>query len=256
MVALGVAWILVDLVLGTWASVPPWSELPGLLVLGAGMALYFRVGTPRGDVVHLGSPVRGRWRVMNSPTSRVPSHGLHGWSQTYAVDLVDDPSTGARPGWSWWPLARRPGSFPGFGEPIYSPVDGEVVHAFGWARDHWSRTSLPGIAYLVLEGVREVLGPPGVLGNHVVVRRDDGVCVLLAHLRRGSIRVSRGNRVGLGDQLAECGNSGNSTEPHLHVQAMDRPSPWVAAGLAFTLDGAAVPANGELLDASEGGVDA
>lgn len=233
----GLLGVLGDLAVG----LPRWVSLPALAVLVVGLALYVRLGTPRGEVVDLASPVRGRWLVVNSPTTRVPSHGVHAWSQTYAVDLVLDPDDRSRPGWSWWPPARRPEAFPGFGAPVLSPVDGEVVRVFGRARDHWSRTSVPALVYLVLESVRELAGPPGVVGNHVVVRRDDAVCVLLADLRRGSIAVRVGDRVSVGQPLAECGNSGNSSEPHLHLQAMDRPSPWTAAGLPFTIDGAELP---------------
>ena len=37
----------------------------------------------------------------------------------------------------------------------------------------------------------------------------------------------------VGDVLGEVGNSGNSSEPHLHVQLMDRPQPLRAAGIPF-----------------------
>ena len=47
------------------------------------------------------------------------------------------------------------------------------------------------------------------------------VYILLAHLKRGSIGVAPGDRVRAGAQVGLCGNSGNSTQPHLHVQAMD-----------------------------------
>jgi murein DD-endopeptidase MepM/ murein hydrolase activator NlpD len=109
---------------------------------------------------------------------------------------------------------------------------------------------VPVVIYLLLESVREFIGPAGVLGNHVVVCRDDGLCVLMAHLRRGSLRVHKGDRVRRGDQIAECGNSGNSSEPHLHCQVMDRPSVWVAAGLPFRIDGTPLPRNGGILTAA------
>ena len=79
--------------------------------------------------------------------------------------------------------------------------------------------------------VRELLGPGRILGNHVVLDLGGGVFAALAHLRRGSLLVRRGDRVAAGQQLAKCGNSGNSTEPHLHFQLMDHPSVLRAAGL-------------------------
>jgi murein DD-endopeptidase MepM/ murein hydrolase activator NlpD len=112
-----------------------------------------------------------------------------------------------------------------------------VVRAHDAERDHWSRTSPPAMLYLVAEGmVRELLGPGRILGNHVVLDLGDGVYAALAHLRRGSVRVRPGDLVAAGQQLAACGNSGNSTEPHLHFQLMDHPSVLLAAGLPVAFD--------------------
>ncbi|GAB3518228.1 hypothetical protein GCM10027402_03020 [Arthrobacter monumenti] len=45
--------------------------------------------------------------------------------------------------------------------------------------------------------------------------------MLLAHLRQGTIEVRPGQAVQTGEMVAQCGNSGNSTEPHVHVQVSD-----------------------------------
>jgi murein DD-endopeptidase MepM/ murein hydrolase activator NlpD len=57
-----------------------------------------------------------------------------------------------------------------------------------------------------------------VAGNHVVVRCGDAD-VWLAHLRRGTVAVRSGASVTRGALLGRAGNSGNTTEPHLHVHA-------------------------------------
>ncbi len=237
-------------------------DLPGLIglvLLVLGLALYFRIGTVRAAPVVLRSPVAGRWEPVNSPTDRVPSHGLHAYGQTYAVDLVHVPADRERPAFGWSPLSRPPEDFPAYGQPVYAPADGTVVRVHGRARDHRSRNSWPAlIALLVVEaGGRELLGPRFILGNHLVIDLGDGRYALLAHLRHGSLRVSAGDRVTAGQQLAECGNTGNSTEPHLHFQVMDSPRVLFAAGLPigfdrYTVDGAAsagMPRNGEAFDA-------
>jgi murein DD-endopeptidase MepM/ murein hydrolase activator NlpD len=91
--------------------------------------------------------------------------------------------------------------------------------------------------YLVLEGmVRELVGPGRVLGNHVVLDLGGGVNAALAHLRRGSVLVRPGDRVAADQPLAACGNSGDSTEPHLHFRLMDHPSVLLAAGLPLRFD--------------------
>ncbi len=224
-----------------------WWAASAAFVFAAAMGVYFRVGPPDSPVVDIGSPVAGRWDALNSPTTRVPSHLVHAWAQTYAIDLVYRGKDESSPPAGWWPIARRPEDYPGFLEPVHSPVDGVVVTSVDAMRDHWSRTSPPGLVYFMAEGVRELLGPLGVMGNRIVIRSDEGHYVLLAHLARHSIVVDRDDRIRRGDVVAACGNSGNSTEPHLHLQVMDHPSPWLAAGLPFTFDGQRLPANGATL---------
>lgn len=76
-----------------------------------------------------------------------------------------------------------------------------------------------------------------MVGNHVTIDHGNGVHSLYAHLRRGSVRVAVGDRVSAGDVIGEVGNSGNTSEPHLHFQLMDRPSVMNAAGLPFRFTG-------------------
>jgi murein DD-endopeptidase MepM/ murein hydrolase activator NlpD len=58
-------------------------------------------------------------------------------------------------------------------------------------------------------------------GNHVLLDCG-GTEVLLAHLQRGSVLVAPGEHVTTGQRLGLIGNSGNTTEPHLHVSAQRR----------------------------------
>src|SRR3546814_21165157 len=88
---------------------------------------------------------------------------------------------------------------------------------------------------MFVEGLfREMGGPRFILGNHVIVDHGDGTYVAYAHLRRGSLLVGVGDRVQAGQPLGEVGNSGNSSEPHLHVQLTDSPHVTDAAGVPFT----------------------
>ncbi|TDB97441.1 M23 family metallopeptidase [Actinomadura sp. 7K534] len=218
-------------------------SMAGTVLIVGGLLLFFVPGAAPGrEPVVVRSPVRGRWVPVNSPADKVPSHGTHELGQTYAIDLVHVPE-----GTAEWqplrkgPLASRPESFPSFGQEITAPADGVVVQASGWQRDHWSRNSWPAFLYLVVEGVlfRALLSyftlSAGrfVAGNSVVLDLGDGVYAFLAHMRRGSVRVRKGDRVRAGDVLGEVGNSGNSSEPHLHFHLMDRRRPVAAAGLPF-----------------------
>lgn len=111
-----------------------------------------------------------------------------------------------------------------------------MVRASDGQRDHASRNSYPALLYFVFEGfLRELGGPGRVLGNHVIIEHE-GSYAVLAHLRRGSNQVTPGQHVTAGSRIAECGNSGNSTEPHVHFHLMDRPRPFFAAGLPMSFD--------------------
>ncbi|MEU9067318.1 M23 family metallopeptidase [Streptomyces sp. NPDC048306] len=196
-------------------------------------------------------PVTGRWSALNSPADRTPSHGVHAYGQTFAIDLVAEPEPGTRPGFrALWPLARSPRAFPAFGAPLLAVADGTVVRADDGQRDHLARTSLPALLYLMLvEGsVREPAGVRRIVGNHLVLDLGEGTHALYAHVRRGSFTVREGDRVRAGQVLARCGNTGNSTEPHVHFQLMDGPDPDTARGLPFTWTGIGVPRNGEVFE--------
>ena len=74
-----------------------------------------------------------------------------------------------------------------------------------------------------------------VAGNHINLDLGGGVFAMYAHLQPGSLRVKVGDRVRRGQVLALLGNTGNSTEPHLHFQLMSRNSPLGSEGLPYTL---------------------
>lgn len=234
----------IDLITWRWHDLDPLGNA-GLAVLIIMMvSMYLPFGQVRRDPVVVRAPVLGRWVAVNSPADRVPSHGVHAYGQSYAIDLVHQPAGDD----TWkavrgWPPGRPPRRFAGFGRPVYAVADGVVVKATGRQRDHWSRNSWLGLVFLFTEGaVREVFGPRFLFGNHVILDLGGGVYAAYAHLRRGSVRVRPGQRVGAGEPLAECGNSGNSSEPHVHFQLMDHRNVLLAAGLPvafyrFEIDG-------------------
>ena len=60
-------------------------------------------------------------------------------------------------------------------------------------------------------------------GNSVQIRSDDGFVLEFCHFQSGSVAVRKGDRVKPGDLRGRCGNSGSSTEPHLHFQFQSKP---------------------------------
>ena len=100
---------------------PLW--LTGLALLVAGMLMRWamtRAQRPPHDEavpLTLDVPVNGRWMARNGPATKVPSH-THNLAQTYAIDLARRPAPD--PVWLW-PMARRPKSYPSFGEVLLAP---------------------------------------------------------------------------------------------------------------------------------------
>jgi hypothetical protein len=73
-------------------------------------------------------------------------------------------------------------------------------------------------------------------GNHVAVRVRPGVYAFYAHLQPGSIDVGVGDTVETGQRIGELGNTGNSTQPHLHFELSDGPDPLTSNSLPFVVD--------------------
>lgn len=69
-------------------------------------------------------------------------------------------------------------------------------------------------------GVMDAGNPPG---NHVIIDLGNDEFALLAHLQEDSVLVEPGDEVSAGDTLGLCGNSGNTSEPHIHFHIQDKP---------------------------------
>jgi len=177
-------------------------------------------------MVVLALPVAGRWLVQNSPARRVPSHGTDLMGGRYAIDFVavdHRRHTATRRDWRTALTTEPPERYLAFGRPVLAPADGTVVAIHDHEVDHAGRRSqLALLGYMLGQPARVRAGADAVAGNRVILAlRDGGIYVALVHLREGSLRVRVGDAVTTGQPLAQCGNSGNSTQPHLHLQAMD-----------------------------------
>lgn len=164
---------------------------------------YFRVSADKAIV--LAPPFRGEWYVFHGGNSVLINHHHYAGSQRYAMDILlaqDGPlPQGGQ---------KDLNVYQTFGQPLFAPVDGVVVELENGAEDQQI-------------GLRDVRRP---IGNHVTIKTDAGTYVLIAHLQKGSVSVSEGRRVQTGESLAKCGNSGNTSQPHAHIQAMTGKDPF------------------------------
>ncbi|HEX7276889.1 MAG TPA: M23 family metallopeptidase [Acidimicrobiales bacterium] len=98
-----------------------------------------------------------------------------------------------------------------------------------WAWSQAVKAPGPGTVVAVQDGLAD--NRPGVetdtaqpAGNHVIVDLGNDEYAVLAHFQKGSIRVARGDAVTPGQVLGLVGNSGNSSEPHIHLHVQDSPT--------------------------------
>ena len=183
-------------------------------------------------------PLRGEWVAGNTPAERVPSHGTDQLGQRYAYDFlrIDRASRG-------WKFYRTPVLHSmllgaaledcyGWSAPTFAPFSGVVITAEDGVPERNPVHMVRDLAIAIKNGLTfspargsaalrpESWQPPLIL-------RKDGtdVYAFFAHLpRTGSIRVAAGQRVHVGQELAQVGHSGNSTAPHLHFHLMDGPN--------------------------------
>ena len=165
--------------------------------------IHFRSGLD--NAVSIAAPFEsGEWTVVNGgPSTLVNGH--YGPATPQQHDAIDFVIVGD--GRTHEGDADDPASYHAWDQAIVAPADGTVVDAENGLRDHpigGSETE-----------------PERARGNYVVIDIGDGHFVTLAHLRQGTVTVTEGDQVVAGQVVARLGNSGNTTEPHLHLQIQD-----------------------------------
>ncbi|MGC2621213.1 MAG: M23 family metallopeptidase [Acidobacteriaceae bacterium] len=151
--------------------------------------------------IALHPPFVGDWKALNTGPSVASNHHLAARDQWFAVDWVrqDAPSRASQ---------------------ILSPVEGVVAVVEDGHPDKPNRRWIQ-------------RDPSNPAGNYISIRAAAGeaIFVILAHLGKGSILVSPGQSVAVGEPVARCGNSGNTSVSHLHIHA--QPAERVAPGAVW-----------------------
>lgn len=194
-------------VLGTMAALRLTSR-PGPLLVSPWTALQ-----PEG-VARLVQITRLRFPDFHKPALFLPCAGetvitqgfdgriTHRGPWRYALDFEAPGDAG-----SWGVGDGQLQSFTIFGAPVYAPLTGVVVAVESRVPDNAVGHN----------------NPEANWGNHVILRSDAGVHVMLAHFQQETVVVYVGLRVAAGTYLGKCGNSGRSPVPHLHVHVQFGP---------------------------------
>ncbi len=141
----------------------------------------------------------GSFIIAQGGTTSIVNHHAVSPSQRYALDVLKLNAIGIRAR-GFYPA--DPKRYAIFGSEVVSPCNGVVAAA----EDRFVDFSPP-------ERDREHRA-----GNYVAIECK-GSTVYLAHFMQGTVCVKPGERVHVGQALGRVGNSGNTTEPHLHIHA-------------------------------------
>ena len=179
------------------------------------------------EVVVIGPPLRGgAWLTANGPSNEsghrralIPIGGTPAIAQRFAIDYVRVDTAGRTVNGD----RARNENFHAESADAIAVADGIVV-----ATKDSIPENVPGPQSRAVAITLETVG-----GNHVILDIGGGRYAFYAHLRPGTLRVKAGDRVRRGQVLGLVGNSGNSTEPHLHFHVSDANSPLGSEGIPY-----------------------
>ena len=182
------------------------------------------------DPIVIHSPLRGKnWLAANGPSNTsphrramLPVNGLPHIGQRYAIDWIqlgDDGKT-------FTGDEHDNKSYHAWDQEIHAAADGKIVEVKDGIPEN-----VPNSGKLAVQMTYDTLA-----GNHIIEQLNEDHYAAYAHLRPGTIKVKVGDTVHAGDVLAHLGNTGNSSEPHLHFQVCDAPSFPASEGLPFAID--------------------
>jgi len=164
-------------------------------------AISLRFGVRVDDGLEISTPlIAPKWIVAQGGNNKIHNAHRSVAAQKQALDLVVVDETGAR---AKGLLPQKLSNYYSYGSEVVSPINGIV------AKVENSEDDLP-------IGTTNDANP---LGNFILIHSKNRTLVL-AHLLKGSISVNEGDKILAGDSIASIGNSGNTSEPHLHIHAV------------------------------------
>ncbi len=174
------------------------------------------ITVPARNSVKLSLPFKEEWTVIWGGDTKEQNYHIESEAQKNAFDMVIQDANGK----SYKTDGKSNDDYYAFGKQLTSPTDAEVV--------------------LVVDGVQDnvpgELNPVYVPGNTVILRIAKDEYILFAHFKQHSIVVKEGEKVKKGQLLGLCGNSGNSSEAHLHFHIQHTSNMVTATGIKCYFD--------------------
>lgn len=174
-------------------------------------------------------PFKGDWFVFWGGNNALINYHYEYESQRYAYDFIQ-----RKDGHSYSGDPLKNESYYAFGQPLYAPLDGKVVSVVSNIPDNTPVGKM---------------NPEVPAGNEVIIEHTNGEYSIIGHMKKGSALVKVGDTVKTGDQLGLVGNSGNSSEAHLHYQVSDGADLFTSKAIPIKWKDGSKPVQGETVEA-------
>ncbi|HEY2393895.1 MAG TPA: M23 family metallopeptidase [Candidatus Angelobacter sp.] len=182
------------------------------------------------DVATISAPLRGdNWVAGNGPSNAsghrralIPIDGHAQIAQRFAIDWVRMNADGRT--FAGDPKDNK--NYRAYGSEALAVADGTITEVKDGIPEN-----IPGENSRAVPITLETIG-----GNHVIIDLGHSRYAFYAHLQPGSLKVKLGDHVKRGQVLGLVGNSGNSTEPHLHFHVSNGNSPLGSEGIPYALE--------------------
>ncbi len=200
----------------------------GLISITQTIALYssYTGSTQLPKAVELDFPLKdGTYYILQGGNNLLLNHHYEVTAQKYAIDILKLNPLGFRCNSLF---TSHLNNYNIFGTTVHSPCDGQIIRL---VNDHQDLP--PAIADL-----------DHPAGNYLGIQiGDSNQIVVLAHLMANTFLVKEGDVVTRGQPLAKVGNSGNTSEPHLHMHIVES----TTEDLLFEETGIPMQFNGQFL---------
>jgi len=162
-------------------------------------------------ITPLALPFKGEWFTFWGGDTKPQNYHVISRTQKHAFDFIILDKNNR----SYERSGTRNEDYYAFGKPLYAISDAQVIKVIKDIPDN-----RPG-----------EMNPKQSLGNHIILKTDNDEYIVYAHFEQHTIKFDEGALVKKHQYLGNCGNSGNSSEPHLHLHIQDGPDPLNAGGV-------------------------
>lgn len=161
-------------------------------------------------------PFAGEWYTINGGVTKNTSHSWEVLPQRFAYDfaIVDEE------GESCHGDKKDLNNYYCYGKEILAPADGVVVSI---------KNNFPDCR--IMDDGQPDPDISDIAGNRIIIKHSSGEYSAICHLMPKSVIVQKGQMVRRGDVIAKCGNSGNTSEPHVHFQVQNTARFYSCIGL-------------------------